>query len=135
MKRTEDDLFWFYVVMSENGSPVGILQKKEYMSELEFLEEYGEVYLVEQKIPFYDEQIMEEMNFNSSPSNQYFHELEEYVNVESNRESISVLKASKILGCSVSTIYRMIESKRISAFNVGERLTRVYLDEIEALMT
>lgn len=49
------------------------------------------------------------------------------------KDYLSVIEASLLLGCSSKTIYRMIDSKKINAINLGERMTRIERVEIDTL--
>ncbi len=44
-------------------------------------------------------------------------------------------EAARLLGCSVRTVYRLIDNNTIPAKNLGERLTRINASEIHKLLT
>ena len=44
-------------------------------------------------------------------------------------------EAAQLLGCSVRTIYRLIDNNTIPAKNLGERLTRINASEIHKLLS
>lgn len=47
------------------------------------------------------------------------------------KEFLSVKEAAILLGCSVKTIYRLIEIGQIKAVNLGQRLTRIKRTEVD----
>ena len=51
------------------------------------------------------------------------------------RPYISVTEAAVLFGMSKDTVHRLIKNKRISAYDFGQRLTRVCKTDLEALFT
>ena len=51
------------------------------------------------------------------------------------RPYISVSEAEMLFGISKNTIHRLIKNKKIAAFNIGQRLTRVSKLDIEKMFT
>ncbi|MCM4161718.1 helix-turn-helix domain-containing protein [Antarcticibacterium flavum] len=47
------------------------------------------------------------------------------------KEFLSVKEAAVLLGCSVKTIYRLIENEQLKAVNLGQRLTRIKRTEVD----
>ncbi len=50
------------------------------------------------------------------------------------KEFLSVRDASILLGCSIRSIYRLIENGTIKAINLGERMTRIKRSELNSLI-
>lgn len=50
------------------------------------------------------------------------------------KEFLTVHDVSKIVGCSLRTIYRLIDNGTLKAFNFGERLTRIKRSEIDKIL-
>ena len=51
------------------------------------------------------------------------------------KEFLTVREVAQLLNCSVRSMYYYIESGRISAVNLGQRVTRVKRSEIDKLFT
>ena len=51
------------------------------------------------------------------------------------RPYISVSEAAQLFGMSKDTVHRLIKSKRISAYNFGQRLTRVSKTDLEEMFS
>ncbi|WP_124640152.1 helix-turn-helix domain-containing protein [Amniculibacterium aquaticum] len=51
------------------------------------------------------------------------------------RPYITVKEAAQLFGMSKDTVHRLIKSKRISAYNFGERLTRVSKTDLEEMFS
>ncbi len=51
-----------------------------------------------------------------------------------NKEVLNVREVSHLLGCSVRTVYRLIDIRTLKAVNLGERMTRVNRAEIDKLL-
>ncbi|RKD90058.1 helix-turn-helix domain-containing protein [Mangrovibacterium diazotrophicum] len=51
------------------------------------------------------------------------------------KDFLSVKEVSDLLGCSVRTVYRLVETGQIKATNLGERLTRIKRTDIDSLLT
>ena len=49
------------------------------------------------------------------------------------KDFLTVKDVSKLLNCSIRTVYYHIESRNIKAVNLGERITRVKRSEIDKL--
>ena len=47
------------------------------------------------------------------------------------KEFLSVKEAAILLGCSVKTIYRLIDNEQLKAVNLGQRLTRIKRTEVD----
>jgi len=51
------------------------------------------------------------------------------------KDFLTAKDVSQLLGCSVRTIYRLIDAGQIKATNLGERLTRIKRTDIDSLLS
>lgn len=51
------------------------------------------------------------------------------------KDFLTVKDVSDLLGCSVRTVYRLIETEHIKATNLGQRLTRIKRTDVDKLLT
>ncbi|HBY69363.1 MAG TPA: DNA-binding protein [Flavobacteriaceae bacterium] len=51
------------------------------------------------------------------------------------KEVLTVSETSTLIGCSKRTTYRLIESGKLKAVNLGERMTRIKRSEIDKLLS
>lgn len=55
------------------------------------------------------------------------------INDVQDKEVLTVKDVSLFIGCSVDTVYRLIEDKKLKAVNLGERITRITRTELNRL--
>ncbi|MCU0329177.1 MAG: helix-turn-helix domain-containing protein [Chitinophagales bacterium] len=55
------------------------------------------------------------------------------IEILKNKEFLSVKEVSKLLGCSIRTIYYQIENGNLNAYNISQRVTRIRRTDIDKL--